>query len=1109
MKSIFLYITFFIFSLTSISQTIDFEVNVFDSLNLEKLPFVSIGFKELSINFTSNLDGLVKQKIDTKGLKNDTLIITYFSYQTEIIGINLSDNININIKLISTANYLDDVVIQYEKPITEKEILKNVIRNTETNYDNQSVNLVGLYRESLKLGNEYKQLNEAVINLHYTQYPVKNYKGNIWEDWLYDDTYAFESSRSFLDGFPNQFNTKEDKVEIIEARSSEDFTYKELLIVGGPLSLTSKDYIKYQTDFLDPHNFKEYVYKKKGVEEINGRKCYVIHFHPKEHNQHIRIWLGRKPNYSIYVGEMYIDTKSFALVKMQFKISSDINFGFYSSRIANIYQFCVEYKETDSKWHLHKIEFTQKRGNGKFSIETKQELFIQEIKRKEVQQILLENEWKHTSISSLRTREIPYQADFWENYTQTIDYPQLAEKLVLDLEKEKSLEEQFKNRFQQRPDLLPPTAMMKKQFIEYPEETLTDNYHWFTDTANQTELYDYLQKENEYASNYMIPLKERQKKFFEKMNSFYIEDTTHQSNKAGDYEQITDSTGNILLVEYLDSVKFIKIFNLSNFYFNHPEAFILNMNISNKNIGIKYTSNGSLNNQMILYEKGNERVIDSLADIHDYVQFNDTTILYTPLNHIKRCEKLCLRNIIQKKDSVLMHEPDSTFDICIKKTPNFIICSIESKIESEIYISSNKELSFKLIKPRKSYVTNTVKEFNGEIYILSNENSPYNSISKLNKQGEFEEFVPNKKNRIIEDFYLTSNFIVLKTRKNTFTEITYKTFNEKKWNKISFDQKIISVDFNSSKDDKLFINYASPNTPYQLKSIDLFSGKTEIERSTKINFTYKYNLKYIESKRIYARAKDGKKIPLTILTSRNPTKKHNGLILKAYGCYGSLYGTGYFSMEDAILLNDGFTIVYVHVRGDGIHGEKWHRAGQKDTKKNTFSDFIAAAEYLIKKGYTDESHLVAYGNSAGGMLMGNVINQRPELFKTVILDHPYLDVLNGMMNPKIPLTIDHYKEIGNPNEVKMYNYIKSYCPYQNISPQLYPNLLYLAGSNDYQTPVNQIAKHVAKIRANNTGENEILFITDFGSGHAGSTIGKDYLKIISLKLAFIYETLFP
>ena len=174
-------------------------------------------------------------------------------------------------------------------------------------------------------------------------------------------------------------------------------------------------------------------------------------------------------------------------------------------------------------------------------------------------------------------------------------------------------------------------------------------------------------------------------------------------------------------------------------------------------------------------------------------------------------------------------------------------------------------------------------------------------------------------------------------------------------------------------------------------------------------------------------------------------------------------------------------------------------------KENSFRDYISCAEFLISEGYTDTKRLIGYGQSAGGMVLGTVMNRRPELFHAVIFDRPFLDVLNNMMDPSIPLTVTHYEEWGNPRERETYHYMKNYCPYQGVKKQAYPKMIFMAGAKDFNTPIWQTAKFVSKIRANNTSNNPIVFLTDFDSGHYGSFVNEDNIRRLAQMYGFIYD----
>ena len=403
-----------------------------------------------------------------------------------------------------------------------------------------------------------------------------------------------------------------------------------------------------------------------------------------------------------------------------------------------------------------------------------------------------------------------------------------------------------------------------------------------------------------------------------------------------------------------------------------------------------------------------------------------------------------------------------------------------------------------------------VKEYGGELYILTNKDNPnrrlYSSDLQDTSFSKWTKLAKGKKHIVIEDFLITNDFIVVLERVKGFQRIRYKSKTSKKWKDIPLKEKFCSIELEEEKSTTNAVNfiYSSPITPYTSFSFDIASQKLQILYKPKM--AWELVARYFNIQQLSATSKDGTKIPVTIIRRKDHGKSQRGLILKVYGAYGASYG-GNFNEEDIALLNDGFTITYAHVRGGGELGGKWYAEGKLLNKKNSFDDYIACAEYLIKKGYTTSQYLVGYGNSAGGLIMGYVINERPELFNTVILDHPYLDVLNSMMNDSLPLTTDEYKELGDPRKLEVYKYMKSYSPYQNIKKQAYPNLLFIAGYNDEQTKYWQVAKYVASLRENNTGKSVILLKTNMQGGHMNN-LNQNGLKEKAFEQTFIYSNLF-
>lgn len=1119
MKPFFAFCLFLFVSFFGFSQYIDLRIT--DSISNEPLPFVTVYLKKSGIGTMTDFKGEARIEFPNSEIELDTLICSYISYKKARIVVNLRESRHLEVQLKQTFLDISEVtVVASKKQLSAKQIVKKVLKNTSKNYASSPVNLIGFYRETLKEDNKAIYLNEATINIHYDQYPQGKFERRDWTDWFYDDSYAFEFNYSDFDGFPNQFNSKDDRVQLIEARSSKNWSQYGFKgsIVGGPLNITSKDYVKYQSDFLDSRNFNKYAYEKSGIESINGNSCYVIHFYPLETGKRMVMDFSKKLRRSIYVGKMYVDRSSFAVVKMEFQLANNVDFHFYSKFLPLDYTIEIDYKlqEQTQTWSLDRIKLNQLRSYKMWSSQHKvlyegtQEVFFTQAISDSVAQIPLDLEWRHTRMTALRDYEVPYHSDYWRKY-ENEGYPPLPSSIVDDLTSEESLEKQFNERFKQKSDLPAPTANRTDFTFQYPNETITDSYQWFSDPSKSTDFYQYLEAENNYADNFIISARNHQKNFYNSIYKFFPEDTTQipKTQRAGNIIYDSDSLENEIYYEYIDSTKRIPILNLSEFISKRRNCFVQDIKFAKNRIAIQYTQNGGLNNRLIVLDKGSVTVQDSLSEIYSYAWLNDSTLYYAQNNAIKRSDKLFIRNIALRTSSLKKTELDLTYDISLSESISNLYCIIQSKDESEIYALSKTEpnAKFELILPRKEGVFNEIKEFGGVIYALTNENALNNRILVRQKE-EWKEVVSHSKKRLINDFIFTDNYIVLNTFRKGLSEIIYKAKRAKKWTILELPSEVHNASFYPMNGDSIRIVYSNPRQPSTAYNFDLKKEELSTVKSLKIKRNYEWDLKFIKTERLWAKSVDGVKVPITLSKHRSPKRKHKGLILKVYGSYGAYPGGTGFSAEDLILMKDGFTIAYAHVRGGSILGKQWYLDGKLLNKENSFNDYIACAEYLIKKGHTDANHLVGYGQSAGGLVMGVVINRRPELFNTVILDHAFLDVLTTMMNDTLPLTTDEYKEFGNPQEQDYFDYIRAYSPYQNISKQDYPNLLFIASSNDYQTPTWQIAKCAAKLRELNMGETTLLLKTGIGSGHSGSTQGDQWMKDLSFMYAFIYANLF-
>ncbi|WP_440801063.1 S9 family peptidase [Pseudomonas syringae] len=304
--------------------------------------------------------------------------------------------------------------------------------------------------------------------------------------------------------------------------------------------------------------------------------------------------------------------------------------------------------------------------------------------------------------------------------------------------------------------------------------------------------------------------------------------------------------------------------------------------------------------------------------------------------------------------------------------------------------------------------------------------------------------------------------------------------------------------------DKIRLRYQSLNRPAQVRQLTLASGEQVVLKETPVLGTFDADA-YV-SQRLWATASDGTQVPISFVVKRELAGQATPLYLYGYGAYGESLDP-WFSHARLSLLDRGVAFAIAHVRGGGELGEAWYRNGKQEHKQNTFGDFIACAEHLVAQGLTSAEQLVISGGSAGGLLIGAVLNQRPELFKTAIAEVPFVDVLNTMLDPDLPLTVTEYDEWGNPQEPEVYARIKAYAPYENVTVQAYPAMLVIAGYNDSRVQYWEAAKWVAKLRATKTDDNPLLLKTELGAGHGGMSGRYQGLRDVALEYAFIFKVL--
>jgi len=469
-----------------------------------------------------------------------------------------------------------------------------------------------------------------------------------------------------------------------------------------------------------------------------------------------------------------------------------------------------------------------------------------------------------------------------------------------------------------------------------------------------------------------------------------------------------------------------------------------------------------------------------------------------------------------KKDTLVYDEKDEAFYLSLSKTKNknYILFNSGSQISSEVsYLEADKQSGpLTIISPRIKGVEYYVENHDNDFYIQTNENAPnfklmITPVSNTSKEN-WKEIIPHFNTVKIDNIQSFKNFLVVTERENAIKKILIINLSNYELKYVDFPEPVYNVELAANPDyesSTLRFIYESFTTPVSVYDYDMEKHTRVLLKQREILGGYEPG--NYEAERVYAKATDGTIIPISLVHKKGFIKDGNSpLHLYAYGSYGISSDIDFDSTRLS-LLNRGFTFAIAHIRGGGDMGKQWYEDGKFLKKKNTFTDFIACAEHLINEKYTSKDKLVISGGSAGGMLMGAVTNMRPDLFKAVVADVPFVDVINTMMDPTLPLTVIEYDEWGDPNKKEFFDYMKSYSPYDNVQAQTYPNMLVTAGLNDPRVGYWEPAKFVAKIRTMKTDNNLLLLKTNMGAGHGGASGRYEYLKDVAFQYAFFLDRL--
>ena len=673
-----------------------------------------------------------------------------------------------------------------------------------------------------------------------------------------------------------------------------------------------------------------------------------------------------------------------------------------------------------------------------------------------------------------------------------------------------------------------PIAKKVPQELTIHNDVRIDNYYWLND-KNNPEVIDYLNAENAYTKQMTGHTQEFQKSLFEEMKGRIKEDDSSVPYKLNGYWYLTKyeagrdypiyvrkkktlEAEEELLFDCNDMAKGLSYFNLGGISIspdNTLAAFSTDT-VSRRQytIQIKNLITGEIYSDKILNTTGSATWAN-----------DDKTLFYSMKDEVTlRSHKIFKHKLYSdsKTDIEVFHETDESFNTFVykSKSKKYLIIGSSSTLSSEYRFldADAPDGRFNIFQERTKKLEYSIAHYNGSFYIISNKDDATNfKISKTSEKTtgkeNWQDVIPHRASVLIEDIEIFKDYLVVNEREHGLNKLRIISWNKEEDYYLPFNSETYTTYIGNNPDfesDMLRYGYNSLTSPSSVIDYNLKTKQSEIKKELEVlGGTFKKE--NYESQRIWATASDGVKIPISLVYKKGMALDgFNPLLQYAYGSYGSTIDPSFSSIRLS-LLDRGFIYAISHVRGSEYLGREWYECGKLLTKKNTFTDFIACSKYLIQEKYTSNQHLYAYGGSAGGLLMGAIININPELYHGVLAAVPFVDVVTTMLDDTIPLTTGEYDEWGNPNELKYYNYMKSYSPYDNVEEKDYPNMLVTTGLHDSQVQYWEPAKWVAKLRDMKTDSNKLLLHTDMDSGHGGASGRFESLKEVALEYAFLLD----
>ena len=672
--------------------------------------------------------------------------------------------------------------------------------------------------------------------------------------------------------------------------------------------------------------------------------------------------------------------------------------------------------------------------------------------------------------------------------------------------------------------IVPPKAKKIAKELTGNGQTRVDNYYWLNEREN-SEVISYLEAENAYTEQLMKHTEGFQDKLYHEIIGRIKqtdESVPYWLNGYLYYTRFEDGQEYPIYCrkKTVDGEEEITL-NVNTLAEGHEYYQIGGISVSKNNKMLAFGVDTVSRRKYTIYIKNLEtgEILDvSIPNTTGSATWaNDSkTLFYTTKDEqTLRSDKIFKHKLGAGTDDVLIYEEkDDTFYCGVHKMKSgkFIMIWSGSTLTNDYQIldADQPDSEFRSFTPREKGLEYSIEHFENKFYIITNHEATNFRLMETpddhTERDKWTEVIAHREDVFLESMEVFKNHLVLEERSKGLTELRVINQNTKEEHYLDFGEEAYTayVSTNAEMDSKVLrYGYTSLTTPNSTYDYDMDSREKKLLKRQEV--VGGYTPEEYHTKRLFAPSRDGVMVPISLVYKKDLKKTEgNPMLLYGYGSYGATIDPA-FSVDRLSLLDRGFVFAVAHIRGGQMLGRQWYEDGKLFKKKNTFNDFIDSAEYLIKECYADKENLFAMGGSAGGLLMGAVVNQRPDLWKGVVADVPFVDVMTTMLDESIPLTTGEYDEWGNPNESESYEYMMSYSPYDQVKAQEYPNMLIMTGLHDSQVQYFEPAKWVAKLRELKTGDHTIMLQTNMDTGHGGASGRFQRYKEIALQYAFIMD----